>query len=41
MISKRGLRVDIEIYLEALEAVYAAGFGDGVTSTLLRLQWSL
>ena len=27
---KRGSCLDIEIYLEALEAVRAAGFGDGV-----------
>ena len=27
---KRGSCLDIEIYLEALEAVHAAGFGDGV-----------
>ena len=30
MIGKRGSCLDIEIYLEALEAVYAAGFGEGV-----------
>ena len=30
------LCLDIEIYLEALEAVHAAGFGDGVQGTLLR-----
>ena len=29
-VGKRGSCLDIEIYLEALEAVYTAGFGDGV-----------
>ena len=30
MIGKRGSCLDIEIYLEALEAVHTASFGDGV-----------
>lgn len=30
MISKRGSCLDIKVYLEALEAVYTAGFGEGV-----------
>ena len=30
MIGKRGSCLDIKVYLEALEAVYAAGFGEGV-----------
>ena len=30
MIGKRGSCLDIEIYLEALEAVHRLGFGEGV-----------
>ena len=30
MIGKRGSCLDIKVYLEALEAVYRLGFGEGV-----------